>query len=111
MRVNVKMLNGDLISLEMNIYSEQVVRTHLSSYSSDPVKIVEIEEEEEKDEKNVMAVFFPVHKRAKEFVTMLKQYIQYSYEPFDKIDGSLSKQWAEDCVNCAFQYQSFVEKK
>lgn len=119
MRVNVKMMNGDLITMEMETYSEKTVRTHLSSYSSDPVKIIDIDEDEDqeqdekKEEKNVMVVFLPVHKRGKEFVTMLNQYVTYSYEPHDLIDGSLSKKWLEECQNCAHEqgYKSFIEKK
>lgn len=121
MRVNVKFLNGDLLSLNMETYSEQNVRKELyaSGEHTHAFKLIEVEKDEkdekEKDEKekDILVVFLPVHKRGKEFVTMLNQYARYTYEPHYLIDGSLFTQWVDECRNCASEqgYESFIKKK
>lgn len=78
MIVNVKMLNGDLISLEMSVYSEQAVCDSLrSDIPNGFIKIHVLNDEEQKDEKNIFVIVLPIHKRGREFQTVLNQLKHY----------------------------------
>lgn len=118
MIVNVKFLNGDLFSIEMEAYSQQAVRDFVistisnTSNTSNVIKLIE-NGKDEKDEKNICVMILPVHKYGKEFLTMIHQSTCYSCDPHDTVDGSLSKRWLEECHACAMEngYESFIEKK
>lgn len=123
MIVNLKFLNGDLYSIEMETYSEQAVRDFVktvlssskSSNVSNVIQLIETDDEknEDKNEKNICVMIQPVHKYGKEFLEMIKQTVDDSYEKGDTMDGSLSKRWLEECHACATEngYVSFIEKK
>lgn len=119
MIVNLKFLNGDLFSIEMETYSEQAVRefvrTTIASNVSNVIQLIENDDEknEDKNEKNICVMIQPVHKYGKEFLAIIKQTVDDSYEKGDTMDGSLSKRWLKECHACATEngYVSFIEKK
>lgn len=77
MIINVKLLNGDVISLETHIYSEQAL-CHLlcSDYNEGVIKIHHLHDHENGD-KDVFAVFLPVHKRGRDFARVLSKLKRY----------------------------------
>lgn len=77
MIVNVKLLNGDLISLEMNIYSEQAVHDSLRSYYNEGFFTIHHLYEHENGDKDIFAIVLPVHKRGADFERVLNKAKRY----------------------------------
>lgn len=73
MIVNVKLMNGDLISIEMNVYSEQALRDSLRSEYNEGFFNIHPLHEYENGDKDVLAIILPVHIRGHKFERVLRR--------------------------------------
>jgi hypothetical protein len=95
MKVNVKVLNGDVIVIEMETYSETAVRDALKDESSDYAHLVEFEKDENEEDKNMMAFFTPIVP-VKELLTFLDQAIKW-----ESYGGDFLLKLFRQCVQAA----------
>lgn len=105
MIVNAKMLNGDLISIEMNVYSQQAVCDSLRSYEYNGfIKIQDLQEYENGD-KDVFVIVLPVHQYACEFLAFMEHFRinSFGYPNADMRD------WANECKAHASGYEPIIQ--
>jgi hypothetical protein len=118
MKVNIKLLNGEFLVMEMETYSKEFVSGKLYEMFKTPVTIFEYDEEEEKEkaeeekaekeekkeEKYVIAMFTPLssYKISSEFITFFEQFVyNYSDAFYGMSDEEKLHRFYTKCRLCA----------
>jgi hypothetical protein len=124
MKVSIKLLNGDVIELKMEIYSEKIVKDYMydlfknretsslrlmdMSDMSDMSDMDEDNEEEDEDDmddedvnkKKLIAIFVPISMVVKEFITYLNQLVDNSFS-CPCCNNNKIKKLHDECKKCA----------